>query len=44
MSEIVGYNRRTGALSEYIEIIFGVMELLIVASGITYFISDVKKL
>lgn len=43
MSEIVGYNRRTGALAEYIEIIVGVMELLVVASGITYFISDVKK-
>lgn len=43
MSEIVGYNRRTGALAEYIEIIIGVMELLVVASGITYFISDVKK-
>lgn len=44
MSEIVGYNRRTGALAEYIEIIVGVMELLVVASGITYFISDVKKI
>lgn len=43
MSEIAGYNRRTGALAEYIEIIVGVMELLVVASGITYFISDVKK-
>lgn len=43
MSEIVGYNRRTGALAEYIELIIGVVELLVVASGITYFISDVKK-
>lgn len=43
MSEIVEYNRITGALVKYIELIIGVVELLVVTFGITYFISDVKK-
>ena len=43
MSEIVGYDRKTGPFAEYIQLIFGVIELLVVASGITYFFSDVKS-